>query len=254
MTAGRPFDYDAARISYSRQRREEPAIAARIRDALGAAGTVLNVGAGTGSYEPGDRFVVAVEPSGRMRGQRLELGRTPAVDARAEALPFDDGSFDAVMALVTVHHWPDIEQGLAELSRVARDRVVVMTFDPDRIGLFWNTEYFPEVAAIERQRFPAIWTVVAALGGRAEVSRVPIPASCVDGFQEAYFARPEAFLDPEVRASQSAWGFVDPAVTEQRLSVLADELESGRWDEKHGQWRTADNYDGSLTIVVAHVV
>jgi hypothetical protein len=172
------FNYDAHGHQYAGHRRTDPRIEAYVHKALGAAQTILNVGAGAGSYEPADRYVVAVEPSAVMRAQRLERGKVPAINAKADHLPFDDGSFDACMAMVTVHHWPDIEKGLAELRRVTRGPVVVMSFDPDALEVFWNAQYFPELIAVERARYPTIQRITAALGGHTEVIPVPIPLDC----------------------------------------------------------------------------
>ena len=193
MTAG-DVDYAVHGRGYAAQRRTDPRIARFIDDALGDARTVLNVGAGAGSYEPQDRHVVAVEPSAAMRAQR-PAHAVPAIDARAEYLPFDDDAFDAAMATVTVHQWRDLERGLHELRRVTRGPVVVLTFDGDALDRFWLKHYVPELLAAERARSPAIARIVDALGGRADVVTVPIPIDCVDGFSDAFYARPEAFLD-----------------------------------------------------------
>ena len=196
----RRVDYDERGRTYSRHRRADPRIAARIHAALGEARTVVNVGAGAGSYEPEDRWVLAVEPSATMRRQRPP-GAAPAIAARAEALPLDDDSVDAAMACVTIHHWDPPAAGLAELRRVARGPVVVVTFDLDGLPA-WQLDFLREGIEIERPRFGAIEEVAAALGGRTRIERVPTPADCADGFFEAYWNRPEALLDPEVRASQ----------------------------------------------------
>jgi SAM-dependent methyltransferase len=158
------------------------------------------VGAGAGSYEPEDRHVLAVEPSPTMRAQRPPQ-LAPAIDAVAEALPFDDRSVDAAMAVSSVHQWPDAEKGLGELRRVARGPVVILTFDPEAIVRFWLADYVPEVVELESRRVPRIETVRRALGPRTEVRVVPVPADCLDGFTEAFYARPEKFLQDEVRAS-----------------------------------------------------
>jgi hypothetical protein len=199
-TAG-DFDYDAGGGGgYAAARRTDPRIAALVHAALGQARTVLNVGAGAGSYEPWDRDVTAVEPSASMRSQRpAHLG--PAIDATAEHLPFADASFDAAMAMVTVHQWADTDQGLRELRRVSRGPVVVLTFDGDALDLLWLADYVPELIAAERRRYPAIRHIREVLGGASTVTPVPVPADCVDGFTEAYYARPERFLDPAVRQS-----------------------------------------------------
>jgi SAM-dependent methyltransferase len=244
------FDYESRGEGYANQRRTEPRIAAYVHAALGDARTVLNVGAGTGSYEPDDRYVVAVEPSAAMRAQRPRW-RVPAIDARAEHLPFDDASFEAAMAMVTVHQWPDPERGLAELRRVSAGPVVVLTFDGDALDRFWLNEYAPELIAAERTRYPSIAGICEILGGVTEVQTVPIPIDCVDGFTEAFYARPEAFLEPEVRRSQSAWGFVDEAVEKRFVSDLGADLESGKWDAGHGELRALAEFAGSLRLVTA---
>jgi SAM-dependent methyltransferase len=242
-------DYERHGRSYARHRRPDPRIAARIHAALGDAQTVLNVGAGAGSYEPRDRWVLAVEPSATMRAQRPP-GAAPAIDARAEALPFDDDSFDAAMACVTIHHWEPPTAGLAELRRVARGPVVVFTFDLDALPA-WQQEHLHEGLVIERPRFPAIADVAAALGGRTRVQRVPTPGDCEDGFFEAFWRRPEALLDPDVRASQSMWALLGPGVEERIVARLADALACGEWDARHGHLRGMDSLDGSLRLVIS---
>jgi SAM-dependent methyltransferase len=243
------FDYETKGHGYAAQRRPDPRIATMIHAALGDARTVLNVGAGAGSYEPADRYVVAVEPSARMRAQRPPTA-VPALDATAEHLPFDDDSFDAAMATVTVHQWSDPARGLAELRRVARGPVAVLTFDGDALDRLWLAEYAPEFIAAERRRYPPIATIAAAVGAGAEVAEVPIPIDCVDGFTEAYYARPERFLDPEVRAAQSAWGFVDDAATARAVDRLRADLDSGAWDARHGHLRSRPRFIGSLRLIV----
>ena len=185
-----------------------------MHEALGDAKTVVNVGAGAGSYEPADRHVIAIEPSRSMRSQR-PADKVPAIDAVAEQLPLDDDSVDAAMAMITIHQWADGEAGLRELRRVARDRVVVLAFDGDAFDRFWLAEYAPELIAVERRRDPKIDRVCEVLGG-ADVHEVPIPIDCVDGFTEAFYARPEAFLDPAVRGAQSAWSFIPEAEVDAR--------------------------------------
>ncbi|MFF5076133.1 class I SAM-dependent methyltransferase [Actinoplanes sp. NPDC000266] len=241
-------DYETHGRGYAAQRRPDRRIAATLHAAMGDARTVLNVGAGAGSYEPTDRYVVAVEPSARMRAQRGP--NVPAVDAVAEHLPFDDDSFDAVMATVTVHQWADTARGLAELRRVARGPVLVLTFDGDALDRFWLASYVPELIAAERRRYPAVDVIAQAIGPRSEVREVPVPIDCTDGFTEAFYARPSAFLDPKVRAAQSAWGFVDPAVTDRAVERLRADLDSGAWDETYGHWRTQPQFEGSLRLIV----
>jgi SAM-dependent methyltransferase len=241
-------DYEQRR-DYGRRRRTDPRIEALVHAALGDARTVVNVGAGTGSYEPADRHVIAIEPSRSMRSQRPP-DRVPAIDATAEALPLDDDAVDAAMAMVTVHQWADCERGLRELRRVARDRVVVLTFDGDALDRFWLAGYAPALIAAERRRYPPIDRICELLGG-ATVEAVPIPIDCMDGFTEAFYARPEALLDPVVRAAQSAWSFVSGEEVEASVARLAADLASGAWDERHGRLRTQPEYVGSLRLVVA---
>jgi SAM-dependent methyltransferase len=186
----REVDYERHGRTYAAHRRADPRIAARIHAALGDARTVLNVGAGTGSYEPRDRWVLAVEPSATMRAQRPP-DAAPAIDARAEALPLDDDALDAAMACVTIHHWQPPAAGLRELRRVARGPVVVFTFELDALPA-WQRRFLAPGIEQERPRFPAIEAVAEALGGRTRVERVPTPADCTDGFFEAFWNRPSA--------------------------------------------------------------
>jgi SAM-dependent methyltransferase len=244
------FDYETGGSSYAVHRRTDPRLAAYVHAALGDARTVVNVGAGAGSYEPGGREVTAVEPSAAMRAQR-PARLSPAVDAVAEDLPFADGSFDAAMAMITVHQWPDAGRGLRELRRVSRGPVVVLTFDGDALDRFWLARYVPELIAAERRRYPAISAIRAALGGTSDVTPLPVPIDCVDGFTEAFYARPEQFLDPAVRRSQSAWGFVEPAVEERAVAALRRDLESGAWDLQYGQLRSAPEFSSSLRLITA---
>lgn len=243
------FDYERGGEGYAAKRRTDPRIAALVHAGLGDARTVLNVGAGAGSYEPEDRYVVAVEPSASMRGQRPPE-RVPALVGVAEDLPFDDDAFDAAMAMVTVHQWPDAHRGLAELRRVSRGPVVVLTFDGEALDRFWLIDYAPELIAAERTRYPSMEEICAALGEGSLVSTVPVPIDCVDGFGEAFYARPEAFLDPEVRRSQSAWGFVSEEDEERSVERLRGDLESGAWDERYSNWRTKAVFEGSLRLIV----
>ena len=242
-------DYERHGRAYARHRRPDPRIAARINAALGDARTVLNVGAGAGSYEPGDRWVLAVEPSATMRAQR-PIGAAPALDARAEALPFDDDTFDAAMACVTIHHWQPPQAGLAELRRVARGPVVVFTFELDALPA-WQQEHLHEGLVLERPRFPAIADVAQALGGRTRVERIPTAGDCEDGFFEAFWRRPEALLDPAIRASQSMWTLLEQGVEERIVAGLDEALSSGAWDAEHGHLRDLDSYDGALRLVIS---
>ena len=210
---------------------------------------VVNVGAGAGSYEPTDRTVVAVEPSEVMLAQR-PVGAAPAVRAVAEALPFPDDRFDVATALLTVHHWSDVRRGLAELRRVARYQVV-FGFDPSRQLDFWFTaEYVPASAAMETGRAPTVDELAQRLGG-ATVAPVPIPHDCSDGFLGAYWRRPEAYLDPDVRASISSLAQLDPSDIEPGIERLAGDLASGAWHERHGALLELDELDLGYWLLVA---
>lgn len=244
------FDYESHGQGYATQRRADPRIASLVNVALGSARTIVNVGAGAGSYEPSDRYVLAVEPSPAMRAQR-PVHLAPAVDASAEELPLDDEAVDAAMAMVTVHQWSNAERGLRELRRVSRGPVVVLTFDGDALDRFWLTDYLPEIIASDGKRFPPIDSICTTLGGKCTVQTVPVPLDCVDGFTEAYYARPERFLDPAVRRSQSVWGFIDQTAQERAIATLRDDLDTGRWDERYGRWRTTPHFEGSLRLIVA---
>lgn len=245
------FDYDTRGQGYAVQRRTDPRIAALVHTALGGARTVLNVGAGAGSYEPADRHVTAIEPSAGMRAQRPATA-VPAIDATAEALPFDDDAFDAAMATVTVHQWSDTAQGLAEMRRVSRGPVVVLTFDGEALDLLWLADYVPELIAAERRRYPPIDLIAAAIGAHTDVLPVPIPIDCADGFTEAYYARPEMFLNPQVRAAQSAWGFVDETAIDRGMARLSADLATGAWDTRYGHLRTQPTFTGSLRLLTGH--
>lgn len=244
------FNYDQRSVSYSSQRKTEPAIAAYIHAAMGSAKNVLNIGAGSGSYEPDDRYVISVEPSSSMRQQRKELNRRPALIAFADNLPFDDHSFDASMALLTIHHWPDVKKGLNEMNRVTNGRILIMTYDPDSLHTFWNAEYFPELTEVEKARYPKIDTLTKILGGNCQVLSIPIPLMCQDGFQEAYYGRPEEFLKPEVRKAQSAWCFLPDGLEEKYVESFAKELSSGNWDKKYAQLRSQSEYFGALKLIL----
>jgi SAM-dependent methyltransferase len=245
----RQVDYEQIGGVYNRHRRGDPRIAARIEAALGEAQTVVNVGAGTGSYEPADRWVLAVEPSSAMRAGRPP-GAAPAIDARAEQLPLDDDSVDAAMASVTIHHWDPQAVGLAELRRVARGPVVVFTFELDALPA-WQLDLFRAGVEAERPRFRTTAEVAADLGGRTRVETIPTPADCSDGFFEAYWNRPEALLDPDVRAGQSVWKHLEPGVEEAIVERLRTELESGVWDREHGHLRELDSNNGALPLIVS---
>ncbi len=219
--------YDSIGATYTATRRTEPRIAAQIWAALGDARTVLNVGAGTGSYEPPDRQVLAVEPSALMRSQRPP-DAAPCVAGSAESLPFDDQSFDAAMAVCTLHHWQDPIAGLREMRRVAR-RLVVFGFDTSDPSQFWLTrDYLPEFAALRACKVLASLTDIAD-GIDARLEPVAIPWDCADGFFEAHWRRPEAYLGEGVRRGVSVWTSVGPDAEQRTVESLRADLASGRW-------------------------
>ncbi|MFJ7967776.1 methyltransferase domain-containing protein [Streptomyces sp. NPDC096324] len=242
--------YDAIGSAYPATRRTEPRIAARVWEALGDARTVLNVGAGTGSYEPSDREVTAVEPSAVMRAQR-PADAAPCVAASAENLPFEDRSFDAAMAFSTVHHWRDPIAGLREMRRVAR-RVVVVTYDADSPAWrerFWLIrDYLPESADLLVD-WPSVADLSRAIGGRAEP--VLIPWDCADGFFEAHWRRPEAYLDKPVRRAVSVWTRVGPQAERRAVTRLREDLSSGRWADRNRDLVALDAAELGLRLLVA---
>ena len=240
--------YDTIGRGYDVHRRPEPRLAAAIAAALGPAASVVNVGAGAGSYEPTDRAVVAVEPSAAMLRQRRP-GAAPAVQASATDLPFRDAAFAAALAVLTVHHWPDRARGLAELARVARERVVIVTWDPEARYAFWLVDdYFPEIPAIDRLIFPTLDEFRRVLG-RVEARPLPIPHDCVDGFLGAYWRRPEAYLDAGVRGAIST--FTKVGDVEPGLARLRADLADGTWERRHGHVRGRDAVDLGYRLVVA---
>jgi SAM-dependent methyltransferase len=248
------FDYETHGAGYATRRRTDPRIARLVHAALGDARSVLNVGAGAGSYEPLDREVTAVEPSAQMRAQR-PADRPPAIDAVAENLPFPEDNFDAAMAMITIHQWSDADRGLRELRRVSRGPVVVLTFDGDALDTLWLAAYAPELIAAERRRYPSIEHVCHVLagptGGAPTVTPVPIPFDCVDGFTEAFYGRPERFLEASVRRGQSAWGFVDDETEARSVDRLRADLASGEWDRCYGHLRTQPEFIGALRLITA---
>ena len=247
------FDYESNGQVYSLIRQPDPRIARRIRVAIGDASTLINVGAGAGSYEPTDVEVTPIEPSATMRAQRPSH-LAPAIDAVAEELPFDDDSFDAALASMTVHQWRDLERGIGELRRVTRGPIVILTFDPAALEKFWLRDYAPAMMIHEARRMPKVETLAALLGANTQVDTVTITQDCVDGFAEAYFARPEAFLDERVRRSQSAWGFISEEERDASVARLRAALDDGSWDEKYGHLRTAEEYSGALRLIVGGAI
>jgi SAM-dependent methyltransferase len=243
-------DYESIGAGYTRYRQAEPLIFDRIEKALGPARIVLNVGAGAGSYEPLDREVVAVEPSAAMRSQRpAHLVR--AVEGAAEKLPYPDGHFDASMATFTVHQWQNLQAGLTEMRRVTSEPLVILTCDPDEVERFWLSEYAPEVLATEARRYPPIFHIKRILAGTVTISAVPIPFNCKDGFNEAYYGRPEKFLEDGARLACSGWSMVDKSVADAYVQDLSHELQNASWDSKYGRLRSQPEFEGSLRLIVS---
>ncbi len=238
--------YDTIGINYADLRKPDARIAAAIHDALGDARTVLNVGAGAGSYEPSDRYVTALEPSIEMIRQR-KPSETRVVRGHAENLPFDDTSFDASMAVLTIHHWTDKARGLAEMRRVTRGPVVLFTYDP-LLKKFWLLDYIPQLTAHDDGNMPLISDYEKSLGP-VEVRTVAVPHDCTDGFMAAYWRRPAAYLDERVRAAISPFWSIGDVSTE--LGRLESDLDSGAWAEKFGALLDADAFDAGYRLVVA---
>lgn len=242
--------YDQIGSTYAAHRRPDPRISAAIEAALGDATTVLDVGAGTGSYERGGRRYIAVEPSRVMLRQRAADGGL-AVQGVAEHLPFPDGAFDAAMAILTVHHWPDAARGLAEVRRVTRGPMVVLTWDAERFAdTFWLVrDYLPEAAL---QELPLVTlTTIRSMLGRCRVEPVVVPHDCTDGFFAAYWRRPERYLDPDVRAAISGLALLDQAVVDRMVAALRSDLTNGRWHERHHDLLERDTYDHGYRLVIS---
>jgi SAM-dependent methyltransferase len=242
--------YDDIGAGYSRARREDPRIAAAILTALADAHSVLNVGAGAGSYEPRDRPVVAVEPSEVMLSQRA-ADAAPAVRATAEALPFADRTFDAALGVLTVHHWRDRTRGLRELRRVARGPVVLFARDPHAVPFWWLHHYFPATGRLEASRGTPIGQLASLLGGSLEVTTVPIPADCTDGFNAAYWRRPEAYLNPEVWRPMSALALIPAPDRAAGMRALRADLDTGGWVRRFGHLLALDELDLGYRVLVA---
>lgn len=243
--------YDAIGHDYRNHRRPDPRIARAISDALGDARSVLNVGAGAGSYEPVDRDVTAVEPSAVMIAQRPP-GAAPAVQASAESLPFADASFDACMAVLTMHHWSDRAAGLAEMLRVARSRVVILTWDVEHPDFWLYTDYFPDALDLDRSIFPPMDELRSALGGAIAASGVdveilPVPHDCIDGFFGAYWRRPEMYLDPAVRSAISTFSRIDDV--EPRIARLGEDIAGGRWAARNAGLLDREELDVGYRLV-----
>ncbi|MFF7189592.1 class I SAM-dependent methyltransferase [Streptomyces sp. NPDC008222] len=241
--------YENIGATYSTTRRPDPRIAARIHGALGNVASVINVGAGTGSYEP-PQTVLAVEPSATMIAQR-PADSARALQAAAESIPIADDSADAAMAVLTVHHWNDLEAGIRELRRIARQRIVIFTWDQDINRKFWLLdEYLPEAAAFDEERAVAIDQLTELLGG-ARIETVPIPHDCSDGFGAAYWRRPGAYLDPAVRAGMSHLALVGEETLHAGLARLSDDLVSGRWQKRHADLLDQETLDVGYRLLIA---
>lgn len=239
--------YDIIGINYAELRKPDQRIARIIDSALGSAQTVLNVGAGTGSYEPTDRSVTAVEPSREMIGKRSPAA-AKAIQASADDLPFDDKSFDVSMAILTIHHWPDKAAGLREIRRVTRGRIVLLTFDPSCRP--WLTDYLPELVALDERQMPAMSDYERWLGS-VQITPVLVPHDCSDGFLYAYWRRPAAYLDKRIRSgSSSFWAIGDAAET--GLQELRRDLETGEWARRYADLLTLADYDAGYRLIVAN--
>jgi hypothetical protein len=246
-----PPRYETIGAGYARTRREDPRLRARLHAALGDARTVVNVGAGTGSYEPRDRHVIAIEPSDVMAAQRPRT-LAPALRGTARELPLRDGAVDAAMAILTIHHWDEhCERGVRELRRVARGPVVILTYDAEVAAEMWLAkDYYPELGALDRGSFPPPAQVASWLGGEVEITTVPLPRDCQDWMLGAFWAHPERVLDAEARNATSGFARMDARVVERVVAAVRRDLEDGSWDARHGALRALDEYDAGLRLVV----
>jgi SAM-dependent methyltransferase len=239
--------YDSIGRMYSARRQSDPRIGAAIEAALEGCDSILNVGAGTGSYEPQSRLVIALEPSRTMIAQR-PAGAFPAVQGRAESLPFADDSFDAVLGILTVHHWSDRAKGFAECARVARSKVVFLTNDFEVCAKFWLFDYFPELLRADRHLFPGISTYQEAFGS-LETIPVPVPEDCQDGFLGAFWKRPLAYLDPIVRHGISTFSKI--ANVDSQLAQLEKDIRSGEWQERYADLMNCSSLDLGYRLIIA---
>jgi SAM-dependent methyltransferase len=248
MTSAR---YDTIGHGYARTRREDPRFRARILAALGDARTVVNVGAGAGSYEPEDRYVIPIEPSDVMAAQRPR-SLAPALRTKADDLPLRDGSVDAAMSMLSVHHWDDAqERGVRELRRVARGPVVILTYDARVSGAMWlMAEYLPEVAALDRRIFPDPEILAAWLGGEVTIETVPIPCDTPDWMLGSFWAHPERVLDADARAATSGFARMPAPVVARVVAEVSRDLADGSWDRRHGALRALSEHDVGLRLVV----
>ena len=236
--------YDTIGLNYANLRQPDPRIAQRIETALGDAQTVLNVGAGAGSYEPADRQITAIEPSAEMIQQR-SASKATVIQGSAEDLPFDDKSFDASMAVLTIHHWSDQERGVMEMRRVTGGKIVFLTYDPSFRG-FWLADYFPALVTLDEGQMPQMANYEKWLGS-VEVSAVPIPHNCIDGFLAGYWRRPAAYLDERVRAAMSSfWALGDVS---EGLAKLEADLKSGAWEQRYSSLLDLEELDCGYRLV-----
>lgn len=240
--------YDRIGRGYARTRRADPRIAALVSAALQSARSVVNVGAGAGSYEPDGMEVIAVEPSREMIAQRAP-GTGRVIVAGAEEIPLPADAADAAMAILSIHHWQDPQAGVAEMRRVARSRVVIMTYDPGELG-WWLRDYAPEIFVDDMRRFPLIEDILGWLRG-GSVAVVEVPADCTDLFLGALWARPELILDDDIRASTSGFARLDDEREQETVAQLRADLDSGRWDELHGNLRERPALDVGLRLITA---
>lgn len=239
--------YDTIGKGYSNRRIPDPRIAESLWTALGDARSVLNIGAGTGSYEPLGRDVVALEPSEEMLRQRSKAS-APGVRGIAEALPFADNSFDAVMGVLTIHHWSDPTAGLREMQRVARQRTVLLTFDAQG-PYFWLKDYVPGIVEIDQPRMPPM-SLYGDVWGAVDIQNLPIPHDCTDGFLGAYWRRPTAYLDPGIRASMSTFPKLGDVSSE--IAALMRDLESGAWHDRYDDLLDLEALEMGYRIVVSN--
>ena len=244
--------YDTIGSDYARTRREDPRLRQLLHAALGDARTVVNVGAGTGSYEPRDRYVLAIEPSDVMAAQRSR-DRVPAIRAMADALPLRDGSVDAAMAILTIHHWDAArERGVRELRRVAQGPVVILTYDAMVSAQMWlMRDYLPELAELDCRIFPAMAQLAAWLGGDVTVETIPIPADTPDWMLGSFWAHPERVLDATARNATSGFARMPAPVVKRVVDAISDDLEAGAWDQRNGHLRNLSEYDAGLRLMVA---
>jgi len=246
---GASVTYDRIGVGYRAIRRTDPVLASRIWAALGGARTVLNVGAGAGSYEPLDRWVLAVEPSSVMIAQRPP-DAAPVIQAPVEKLTLADQTVDAAMAILTLQHWESVEAGLRELVRVVRDRIVLVTMDVGILSELWIVrDYLPELLG-QHARFPTIDRLRDLLPN-AQVEVLPVRRECEDGFMAAFWARPHAYLDPRVRAATSPWHELPGTVVEHALVQLREHLDSGEWQRRHGHLLARAEFDVGLRLITA---